>query len=173
MAVVPWKPNTQGDTSVHNPTIRFSHSSQTANAANAAIARIAITRPERVAFWEIFPAAKPNIHGETNRIAPRTRLATSHNFALVQSFMTHPPLKICQRKLTGDRPFGFHGNGTFGETMGRAHQPVRGAALTRGGTGVRPPARGGSPRARSRAGGVLEDRRFEVADTHRYFFVIL
>src|SRR5258706_8042775 len=118
MAVVPWKPNTQGDTIVHNPTIRFSHSSQTANAANAAIARIAITRPERVAFWEIFPAAKPNIHGETNRIAPRTRLATSHNFALVQSFMTHPPLKICQRKLTGDRPFGFHGSGTFDETNG-------------------------------------------------------
>src|SRR3982074_2081723 len=127
MAVVPWKPNTQGDTSVHNPTIRFSHSSQTANAANAAIARIAITRPERVAFWEIFPAAKPNIHGETNRIAPRTRLATSHNFALVQSFMTHPPLKICKRKLTGDQPLGFHGNGTFGETNGPG-APTRYAA---------------------------------------------
>src|SRR6202011_3248900 len=116
MAVVPWKPNTQGDTSVHNPTTRFSHSSQTANAASAAIARIAMTRPEMVAFSETLPAAKPNSHGEATRIAPRTRLATSHNFAFVQFSMTHPPLKICQQKLTGDRPFGFHDSGTFDET---------------------------------------------------------
>ena len=36
--VAPWKPRTQGETRTHNPTIRFSHSSQIANAASAAIA---------------------------------------------------------------------------------------------------------------------------------------
>jgi hypothetical protein len=45
IAVVPWKPNTQGDTNAHKPTMRFSYSSHSANAASAAIARIAITRP--------------------------------------------------------------------------------------------------------------------------------
>src|ERR1700746_248599 len=39
IAVVPWKPNTQGETRAHKPTTRFSHSSHTANAASAAIAR--------------------------------------------------------------------------------------------------------------------------------------
>src|SRR5258707_11389431 len=89
IAVVPWKPNTQGETSVHNPTMRFSHSSQTANAASAAIASAAMTMPAIMAFSEALPASNPNIQGEKNRNAPRTRLATSHHFAFVQfSIMT-------------------------------------------------------------------------------------
>src|SRR3982074_2005336 len=82
IAVVPWKPNTQGETSVHNPTMRFSHSSQIAKAARAAIAMPAI-----LAFSEAFPASNPNIQGEKNRHAPRIRLATSQNFALLQLSM--------------------------------------------------------------------------------------
>lgn len=50
IAVVPWKPNTQGDTSAHKPTTRFSHSSHTANAASAATARIAMAIPVITAF---------------------------------------------------------------------------------------------------------------------------
>src|ERR1700745_381518 len=89
IAVVPWKPNTQGETSVHKPTMRFSHSSQTANAAKAAIASTAITMPAIKAFSEAIPVPYPNIHGEKNRMAPRIRLATSHHFAFVQfSIMT-------------------------------------------------------------------------------------
>src|SRR6266478_6224479 len=97
IAVVPWKPNIQGETSVHNPTMRFSHSSHMANAASAAIASAAMAMPAILAFSEALPASNPNIQGETNKIAPRIRFATSHNFAFVQVFMTpsiegFPPL---------------------------------------------------------------------------------
>jgi hypothetical protein len=40
------------------------------------------------AFWEALPESKPNTQGEKNRIAPRIRFATSHNFAFVQFSMT-------------------------------------------------------------------------------------
>ena len=45
IALVPWKPNTHGETSAHRPPTTFSHSSHIANAASAAIARAAMTRP--------------------------------------------------------------------------------------------------------------------------------
>ena len=93
IAVVPWKPNTQGETSVHNPTMRFSHSSQTANAASAAIASTAMTMPAIMAFSEALPASNANIQGEKNRIAPRTRFATSHNFAFVQFSIMTPSIE--------------------------------------------------------------------------------
>src|SRR6266568_3464743 len=86
--LAPWNPSTQGATSVHKPTIRFSHSSHTAKAASAAMASTAIAIPAMYAFWEAAPASKPNIQGEQNRNAPRIRFATSHNFAFVQFSMT-------------------------------------------------------------------------------------
>src|SRR6266404_6316699 len=105
IAVVPWKPNTQGETSVHNPTMRFSHSSQMANAVSAAIAIATMAIPAILAFPEALPASNPNIQGETNKIAPRIRFATSHNFAFVQFSMTpsierFPPL-VNQRRGAG------------------------------------------------------------------------
>src|SRR6266568_2742565 len=128
IAVVPWKPNTQGETRTHSPTMRFSHSSQTANAASAAIASTAMTMPETKAFSETFPASNPNIQGEKNRNAPRTKFATSHNFALVQfsiQFSMTPsiegfhrrfqPANCCQSSAclmrfneTGDDPCSFY-----------------------------------------------------------------
>src|SRR5690242_13654221 len=85
--VTSWKPTTHGDIRVHNPTIRFSHSSQTANAASASIASTAMTTPTMLAFSAALVPLNPKIQGETNRNAPRIRLATSQYLAFVQSFM--------------------------------------------------------------------------------------
>src|ERR1700674_3677552 len=111
IAVVPGKPNTQGETSVHNPTMRFSHSSQIAKAARAATASTAIAMPAILAFSEAFPASNPNIQGEKNRHAPRIRFATSQNFALLQLSMAPSveglkAIGFNQRNATGG-PLGF------------------------------------------------------------------
>src|SRR5262249_44322443 len=86
-AVVAWKPRTHGEIRVHNPTIRFSHSSQTANAASAAIASTAMITPTILAFTAAVLPANPKIQGDTNRNAPRIRFATSQYLALVQSLI--------------------------------------------------------------------------------------
>ena len=44
-ALLAANPNTHGDTMTQRPTIRFSHSSYTANAVSAAIERATITMP--------------------------------------------------------------------------------------------------------------------------------
>src|SRR5262245_18930570 len=88
MAVLPAKLSTQGEIKTQTPTIRLSHSSQTANAANAAIDITAMTIPLTTAFCEAAPLGKPKIQGATKRIPPRTRLATSQSLALLHSFMT-------------------------------------------------------------------------------------
>ncbi|TCU20306.1 hypothetical protein EV132_101370 [Rhizobium sullae] len=56
---------------------------QTAYAASAAIENTTMTMPLAKAFSDCGPAAKAKIHGETNRIAPRIRLATSQSLAFV------------------------------------------------------------------------------------------
>jgi hypothetical protein len=74
--------------------------------------------PAILAFSAAVPA-KPNIQGEKNRIAPRIRFATSHNFAFVQFSMTpsiesspaRPKRKAAQ---TGSRP----ARRKFNETSG-------------------------------------------------------
>ena len=87
IAVVPAKPSTQGETKTQMPTIRLSHSSQTANAANAAIDIAAMTIPLTKAFFYGAPLEKRKIQGDTKRITPRIRLATSQSLALLH-FMT-------------------------------------------------------------------------------------
>src|SRR5436305_3452564 len=64
---VPWNPSNQGETNVHIPTIRLSHSSQIANAASAMIASTAITTPAIWAFPEVLPASNPKIQGEKKK----------------------------------------------------------------------------------------------------------
>src|SRR5262249_1731344 len=88
MAGLPPKPSTPGEIKNQTPTNRLSHSSQTANAANAAIDITAMTIPLTTAFCEAAPLGKPKIQGATKRIPPRTRLATSQSLALLHSFMT-------------------------------------------------------------------------------------
>jgi len=51
MAVVAWKPISQGDTTTHSPTMKLSHSSQIAKFVSAAIDSTAITTPLIMAFW--------------------------------------------------------------------------------------------------------------------------
>src|SRR5207248_2102654 len=88
IAVVPWNPSAHGDTIAQSPATRFSHSSHTANAARAAMERIAMTMPVTQASWDSCPAANPNIHGDENRIAPRIRFARSQYFSFDHTFMT-------------------------------------------------------------------------------------
>src|SRR5262249_15916714 len=86
--VVAWKPSTQGETTVHSPTIRFSHSSHTAKAAIAATASVTITTLVMLAFSAAVVPPNPKIQGEKNRKAPRIRLAPSQSRAFVQFSMT-------------------------------------------------------------------------------------
>src|SRR5262249_23077589 len=88
IAVVPAKPSTHGETKTHAPTIRLSHSSQTANAASAAKDIAAMTIPLITGFCNAAPLGKPKIQGDAKRITPRIRLATSQSLALLHSFMT-------------------------------------------------------------------------------------
>src|SRR5262245_51349777 len=88
IAVVPAKPSTQGETKTQTPTTRLSNSSQTVNAANAAIDIAAMTIPLTTAFCDAAPLGKPKIQGDAKRINPRIRLATSQSLALLHSFMT-------------------------------------------------------------------------------------
>ena len=74
IAVVPAKPSTQGETKTQMPRIRLSHSSQTANAANAAIDIAAMTIPLTKAFFDGAPLEKRKIQGDTKRIAPKDQI---------------------------------------------------------------------------------------------------
>src|SRR5262245_35068542 len=86
-AVVPANPRIHGDTSTHSPTSRFNHSYHTANAANPAIDRAATIMPQMYALVAAGPEVNPNIHGDTNRKAPRMRFRTSQIFGFDHSVM--------------------------------------------------------------------------------------
>jgi len=66
IAVVPAKPSTQGETKTQTPMIRLSHSSQTVNAANAAMDIAAMTIPLITAFCDAAPLGTPKIQGDAN-----------------------------------------------------------------------------------------------------------
>src|SRR5512143_267154 len=91
-------PSTQGEIRTQRPMIKFSHSSQTASAAKAAIDITAMITPLTKAFVEAAPPENPKIQGDTKRIAPRIRLATSQSLALLHSFMTF--LLLAQRPIS-------------------------------------------------------------------------
>src|SRR5258706_10810393 len=98
--------------------MRFSHSSQIAKAARAAMASTAITMPAILAFSEALPAPNPNIQGEKNRTAPRIRFATSQSFVLLQ-FSMAPSIERFQHDPTKEPPKEFRvGLTIFNETGG-------------------------------------------------------
>ena len=69
----------------HSPTIRFSHSSQIANAASAATDSTAMRMPTVEAVCHCAPVERPKSQGEKNRIMPRSKFPTSQSLALDQS----------------------------------------------------------------------------------------
>ncbi len=93
--VVPWKPSTQGETRTHNPTIRFSHSSQTANAARAAIASTAMTMPAMWAFEHPGREEQERAEDQVGDVAPfRVRPIihdTLHMAPSVEGFLHNQP----------------------------------------------------------------------------------
>jgi hypothetical protein len=85
MASLSWKPMSQGDTMSVRPAIRLSHSSQTANAASAAVDSTAMKIAMIEAVCHCAPVDGPKSQGEKNRIMPgpgsphrRASRATNH-----------------------------------------------------------------------------------------------
>src|ERR1700704_4914427 len=52
-----------------------------------------VTAGQRFLIGDASLGSNPNIQGEKNRIAPRTRFATSHNFAFVQFSIMTPSIE--------------------------------------------------------------------------------
>ncbi len=100
------KPNTQGETRARNLDDQVQPLLHTANAASAAIAQNRNDDAGNVGVSGAAPEAKPSSPGDSNRIAPRTRFATSQNFAFVNSPDTlHWRLRIHETELMPSR---FH-----------------------------------------------------------------
>src|SRR5580700_2871122 len=82
-----WKPSSHGNTINASPAIRLSHSSQTANAASAAIDSTAMMIPAIDAVCICAPLDRSNSQGEKNRTPLNSKLATSQSRTLDQSSM--------------------------------------------------------------------------------------